>query len=327
VNRSIEVMVENTYLLCFVNITKIKRMMSVKSFLLFGMVALFAGSINAQGDHGMLNAKTASEIGQVSSEYKEMSQGKPIPYGYINERDVLWSKVVWEEIDLNERMNMPLYYPIDSAYVNSSRKSLFYTLLKAIKSGKINEVYDDSFFRSKLTMKDISQKLSRTDTSDYAYELINQGETNVSDYVDKISIKSEDIEGYRIKGLWYFDKRQGELRYRLLAIAPLAPDVQLLGRDDIVNEETLPLFWVFYPDTREVLHNAFAFNEVNHRSPISFDDILNSRRFTSLILREENLYGNRSIADYIQGNALYQIMESERIRELIRNKELDMWNY
>lgn len=300
--------------------------MNLKNYLLFGFVLLSISAI-AQADFGALNAQTPDEIGQVPEQYQEASKDNPIPYGYVNERDILWSKIVWEEIDLNERMNMPLYYPIDSANVNSSRKSLFYTLLKGIKTGKIKEVYDDSFFKSKLTEKDINQKLTRVDTSDYAYELINEGETDIKDFVDQISIKSEDISGYKIKGIWYFDKRHGELKYRLLAIAPLAPDVQLLGRDDIIDDETLPLFWIFYPDAREVLHSAFAFNNVNHRSPISFDDLLNSRRFTSFIIREENLYGNRAIADYIQGNALYQIMESERIREQIRNKELDMWNY
>lgn len=301
--------------------------MNLKSYLLLGMVALLTSSIYAQADFNMLNAKNPEEIGQVPEKYQSINNDKPIPYGHVNERDILWSKVIWEHIDLNEKMNMPLYYPIDSTYVNSSRKSLFYTLLKGIKKGKIREVYDDSFFKSKLTRKDIDQKLTRIDTSDYAYELLNEGETDIKDYVDEISIKSEDIDGYRIKGIWYFDKRHGELKYRLLAIAPMAPDVQLLGREGFENEESLPLFWVFYPNARGILHDAYAFNEVNHRSPISFDEILNARRFTSVILREENLYGNRSIADYIQGNALYQIMESERIREHIRNKELDMWNY
>jgi len=28
---------------------------------------------------------------------------------------------------------------------------------------------------------------------------------------------------YKIKGYWYFDARQGELKYRLLGICPLAP--------------------------------------------------------------------------------------------------------
>lgn len=302
-------------------------MMKLKNYFLLVLVVMLTSSIYAQADFNVLNAKTPDEIGQVPENYQNLHNDKPIPYGYVNDRDILWSKVTWEHIDLNEKMNMPLYYPIDSTFVNSSRKSLFYTLLKGIKNGDIKEVYEDSFFKTKLTTKDIEQKLSRIDTSDYAYELINQGETDLDDFVDETRIKSEDIDGYRIKGIWYADKRQSELKYRLLAIAPMCPDVQLLGREGFENEESLPLFWIFYPSAREVLHKAYAFNESNPRSPISFDDIFNSRRFNSVILREENLYGNRSIEDYIQGNALFQIMESERIKEEIRNRELDMWNY
>jgi gliding motility associated protien GldN len=302
-------------------------MMNLKSYFLLGALVMSTISVVGQAEFNILNAKSPDEIGQVPEYYQEASTERPIPYGFINERDILWSKIVWEEIDLNERINMPLYYPIDSTSVNGSRKSLFFTLLSAIKSGDIKEVYDDSFFKSKLTETDIKQKLTRVDTSDYAFELLNEGETNIKNYIDETSIKSEDIVGYKIKGIWYFDKRNGELRYRLLAIAPLAQDVQLLGREGLTTNEYLPLFWVFYPDAREVLYNAYSFNSVNHRAPISFDDLLNARRFTSLIVREENIYGNRAISDYIQGNALFQIRESERIREEIRNKELDMWNY
>jgi gliding motility associated protien GldN len=301
--------------------------MNIKKYALVGVLLLCANTLFSQSDYNLLNAQTPEDIGKVPEHLKEANNEQPLSYGYVDDRDILWSKVVWEHIDLNERINLPLYYPIDSTYIESSRKSLFYTLLKGVKSGEIKEVYDDSFFRSKLTLKEINQKLTRLDTSDYAYELLNEGQTNIKDYVDEVSIKSEDIDGYRVKGIWYFDKRQGEMRYRILALAPMAPDVQVLGREDLQMEESLPLFWVYYPSARKVLHKGTAFNEKNHRSPISFDKILNARRFSSIILREENLYGNRSVADYIRGNSFLQVLESERIKENIRDKEIDMWNY
>lgn len=63
--------------------------------------------------------------------------------------------------------------------------------------------------------------------------------------------------------------------------------------------------------------------------PIQFryDHILNARRFNAVITKEENIYGNRKIADYIRGNSLFQVLEAEKIKDDIRNKELDMWNY
>lgn len=293
---------------------------------LFVLIFLL-GSLSGKAQVNMLNAKSGEEINSLATKSLEDAQDKPLPYGYVSDRDILWSKVVWEYIDLNQRMNLPLYYPVDTTKVERYRRSLYHTLLKGIESGKISEVYDDSFFTNRLSVSEIKQKLVRVDTANGGYDLLNEGETNISEYVDTVSIKSRDIQGFRTKGIWYFDKRQGELRYRLLAIAPVAPDVQTLGREDVGDDELLSLFWVFYPDARQVLHDMKVFNEKSSSYPISFDNILNARRFSSIIYREENLYGNRDIADYIQGNALFQVLESERIKESIRNRELDMWNY
>ena len=54
--------------------------------------------------------------------------------------------------------------------------------------------------------------------------------------------------------------------------------------------------------------------------------MLNSRRFNSLIFKEENVYQNREIKDYISNDALRMLLESERIKSVIRDFEQDMWN-
>ena len=38
---------------------------------------------------------------------------KVIPYEFVREADVMWSKRVWRAIDLREKFNHPLYYPLD----------------------------------------------------------------------------------------------------------------------------------------------------------------------------------------------------------------------
>lgn len=38
---------------------------------------------------------------------------KPIPYDYLREADAIWTKRVWRSIDLREKMNHPLYYPLE----------------------------------------------------------------------------------------------------------------------------------------------------------------------------------------------------------------------
>jgi hypothetical protein len=55
--------------------------------------------------------------------------------------------------------------------------------------------------------------------------------------------------------------------------------------------------------------------------------LLNSRRFSAQIYKEENVYGDRKIEDYMKDNAQNQLLESERVKEKIRSFESDMWNY
>ena len=86
-------------------------------------------------------------------------------------------------------------------------------------------------------------------------------------------------------------------------------------------------YFGFSLSIRDVLHDAKVFNPKNVSQPISFDHLLNARRFSSTIVREENIYGNRSIEDYVRGNSLFQLLEADKIKEDIRNREMDMWNY
>jgi gliding motility associated protien GldN len=142
---------------------------------------------------------------------------------------------------------------------------------------------------------------------------------------DKSAVLSaKDVSGYRIKGFWYFDKRQSELKYRLLAICPIAIEARDKAKG---NTDTIDLFWVYFPSIRDVLHEAKAFNDKNSAMPLTFDHLLNSRRFSSVIIKEENVYGDRAVNEYMKENALNQLLESNRIKEKIRDIEQDMWNY
>jgi len=274
----------------------------------------FAATSYASAQANLLNAKKVDEIGFKSEAQIASEDDKPLPYGYISDRDVLWSKVVWEYVDLNQKINLPYYFPIDTMNAGLTRRSLFDTLLKGIKNGEIKEVYNDSYFTTKIGMEEV--------------KLMTYNERQNGDYVDPYYIQSQDIKGYMLKGLWYFDKRQGELKYRLLALAPMGPDVQVMGVEEIDDKENVyELFWVYFPDARETLHNSKVFNPENSAQPLSYDNLLNARRFNSTILKEENIYGDRAISDYIRGNSLFQLLEANRIKEGIRDREMDMWNY
>ena len=188
-----------------------------------------------------------------------------------------------------------------------------------------------------------------------------------------------DVRKYIIKGVWYFDRIATELKFRPIAIGPVAlsaedkfaqtnddtgsaddsgddggfgaffddePEEEV-AEEEVAEEDSetdsfasmsdepavdsdkeyTPMFWVFYPEAREVLSQAYTFNQKNMSKPFSFDRLINSRRFSATIYKEANVYQDRDIRDYISKNALMQLLESDRIKEKIRNKEQDMWSY
>ncbi|HCQ11817.1 gliding motility protein GldN [Flavobacterium sp.] len=304
--------------------------MKLKNLLL--VVFSVVGSLASSAQSNLLNAKTPDEIGKKTAAQLESDNDKPLPYGYVHDRDVLMGKTTWEIIDLDERVNFPLYFPVDTAFVGKERRSLFQVLLNGIKDGKITEVYNDDYFNSKKTLSDIETVFKFTDTTAAGYDEINNyfddyksGKKVLSpEYINETILSAKDVSGYKIKGFWYFDKRQSELKYRLLAICPIAVEARDKAKG---NTDTIDLFWVYFPAIRDVLHEAKAFNDKNSAMPITFDHLLNSRRFSGVIYKEENVYGDRTIQDYMKDNSQLQLLESERVKEKIRNFEQDMWNY
>ena len=267
-------------------------------------IALMLLSPNLKAQHNILNAKTPDEIGLKTEAQIAYDNDNPLSYGYVDDRDILWSKATWEIIDLDERVNFPLYYPIDTNNIGSERRSLYDVLVKNIKNGNITEVYADSYFSEPRTLRDIEGSLVYSDTTDLGIEQYNAVGSVDPEYVRRFTLDAGDVEEWRIRGVWYLDKRQGELRYRLLGICPVANEARSKAFPDDGLDAKVELFWVWYPGAREILHRAKAFNRKNTSQPISFDHLLNSRRFNALIYKGENVQGDRSVADYINDNAL-----------------------
>ncbi len=290
---------------------------------LIGVFGLLVG-LSSFGQSNILNAKSPDDIGELSeAEILVKKENKPLAYGYVDERDILWSKDTWEIIDLDERVNFPLYYPVDTNNIGSNRRSLYDVLMTGIRSGKIKNIYADSYFNEKRTLSDISAAISKVDTTDLGVEQYNAGEEIEQQFINRRDITSADIAEYHIRGMWYFDKRQAELKFRLLGIAPVAPDVNFIDDEE---PDLVELFWVWFPDAREILFNNVAFTGSSSNS-ITFDHLLNARRFHALIYKEDNVYGDRGVNDYVTEGAFMQLIESQRIKEQIRNFEQDMWNY
>jgi len=315
----------------------------------------------------LLNANDPSEIGVKTLNQLDKDDESVLEYGYVDDKDILFSKTVWEIIDLDQRVNFPLLYPTDTLLVGQERKPLIHYLIKGIQDGSIPKVYFDGKFNVEKPLSVFNASLVDSIYTPNGLDIIDRfgseknfitskgvdlGEYEIDYTLDEISDMNDDeytiYEGklkslafkfltvnedyninrfsydmvyqYMIKGVWYFDKIQSDLRYRILAIAPITSEIK--DRDKRVE-----LFWIYYPHAREALKDAYVFSERNSAVRKSFDELINSRRFSSVIFLEENVLEDRQIKEYISKNSFMQLLESERIKEKIRNLEHDMWSW
>lgn len=291
----------------------------------------------------ILNAKSPAAfrkyraLGEVKKGDSIISvKNKPLSYGYINDKDVFKSITVWEIIDLNDRINQPIYHNNDGLVTTT--KSLYQVLFDAIMDGKIKQVYDDDQFSTKLAPDAIKQRVSYEFMSDAGKD--REAETGraltpeeAAEFMNHFQVKTENVKLIKIKGMWYIDRRDGQMKYRMLGIAAMGKDPTTMGQvgpdgQPLFGDDSLvDLFWLWYPDAREVLANSIVFNAKNNSSDITFDDILNARRFSSIIYKSDNGMGTGVIQDYIPSDANGQLEESDRIKASILQMENDMWNY
>ena len=146
---------------------------------------------------------------------------------------------------------------------------------------------------------------------------------NEYDTVIARDFSPDKVIGYRLKEDWFFDKQRSVMEVRIIGFAPL---VFLMDEDGNVREGNIkvPLFWVYYPEARNLLATTEAFNRTNDAERRSFDDIFQKRLFGSYIYKESNVY-DRRIENYRQG--ISQLLESEKIKNEITNFEHDMWEF
>lgn len=301
------------------------------------IVALTLGvTVNAQ-----LPSSGMSESGVLDGVYvqEHIPTKRVIQYTHLREADVIWAKRVWRTIDLREKMNHPLYYPLEPL---SDRRSLWDVIKYGIlEEGSItpyeptdpfgnpddqfktpitppNGNVDDPTYQNRLEelFYNIETEAKLDENGDEMYDELTG---NRIDTIIKTAIGSEEIIKYYVKEDWFFDKQRSVQERRIIGIAPVIYKKDDQG--DIKGMQTK--FWLYFPECRYVFQNFFVYNRQNDARRMSFDDLFWKQMYASYIHKETNVF-DRKINSTWEG--IDALLESERIKKEIFTIEHDLWH-
>ncbi|MFO7613600.1 MAG: gliding motility protein GldN [Bacteroidales bacterium] len=270
----------------------------------------------------ILSGFTASVNGQILDNMpqdvvhydNDLVDMQPIALPAVRKADIMWSKRLWREIDMRQKMNQPFYYPVEP---HNNWRNFITVVMDALREGSITayDISNTDEFLVPLTYQEIVSRQVDTVhlTLTRPYPPYDQYDTIIYSDFDP-----SRVSRVRIKEDWYFDKKRSQMMVRILGICP----VMIKERNE--EEFTEPLFWIYYPEARPVLAQAEVFNRFNDAARRSYDEIFMKRFFSSYIYKEQNVY-DRRISEYAQG--LDALLEAERIKLELLNFEQSLWEY
>jgi gliding motility associated protien GldN len=243
-----------------------------------------------------------------------LSEKVPVPYPYIRKADVMWSKRIWREIDFRQKFNQKFYFPIET---QANWKSFIVVVLDALKEGQLT-AYDISNTDELLVPITYNDIIGRQ--TDSIYQIMQRPYPPYEEYDTVIFTEFDHtkVMRLRIKEDWYFDNQRSQLMFRIQAICPI------MIKERNGQEVTEPLFWLAYPQSRDVFAQALVFNEFNSSARLSYDEVFWKRLFDSYIYKEENVF-DRRISQYATG--VDALMEADRIKTELMDFEENLWQY
>lgn len=147
----------------------------------------------------------------------DIENRKVVPYANIRATDVAYSKRVWREIDLRERLNKAFASP---------KSRLIDILIEAVMAGELT-AYDPTPTENDPTgdsFKNIlppDQVMARFGGDSTLVEVYDENNEVVSSHYEATSFDGEEVIKFRIKEDWIFDKQRSVFEPRIIGIAPL----------------------------------------------------------------------------------------------------------
>jgi hypothetical protein len=210
-------------------------------------------------------------------------------------------------------------------------------------------IYDDEYVNIPKSITELKKSMGESKT----IPIVNMETYEVErDSTFFIPFGAKEVYRYEVKEQWRIDKQRSVMDQVIMAFNPMFwyekdggsgeeegganysdfSDAEQGGGEE---EDDMPTMsnrrwrnfgWIWYPEVRPTFAVTEVFNPANNAQRRNYDDLFLQRRFASFIKAAENVHDNREINRYFL-NGMDQTLEAEKIKEKIRVREHDMWEF
>lgn len=236
--------------------------------------------------------------------YDAFKGAEPVPLPKVNMNSVRFYKRVYRDIDLQDPANAIFIMP---------GESLIEIILEGMKEGKIT-AYDaastpenptgDAF----TTPLAYDQAMSKLTDSVLVPFFDNEG-NQIGAEMKLNEFNPATVTKFRVKEDIFYDNQRSKIETRIVGLAPLKR-IEVEG--ELLNEQ--PVFWLYFPQCREVFVTKEVSDPQRNIFNTSFDDIFIQHSFNSQIVKEANPADEKA-------------QNPDKIEKQIQDYKKDTWKY
>lgn len=266
----------------------------------------------------------------------------------INHRadDIVWSRTVYRIIDLRDKPNNRLYFPVKP---NERYKSLFRIILDATVEGKV-KAYDKIDFdiqpnyETPIPADSVKNRYATCDWNPSNNTprissiiekdmLTNQNKVSSYNYEDYASKQMKFI----IQEVIFFNKHYSKMFSKIIGIAP----IYVYNETNVTNANMTGLkrtgesawnflqssvtCWYLFDELRPYLSKQYMVPNGNDSQRLTFDEFFAQKLYSSYILGDSNMFNRMLLQAYNQPEQI--LKEQKRIETELLNIEQDIWEY
>lgn len=266
----------------------------------------------------------------------------------INHRndDIVWSRIVYRIVDMREKQNNQLYYPI---MPNSKYKSLLRIILEAHalngvngynkKDADVQPDYYSVFPKDSLpstyaiyTWDEDDQKVNPP-RSVIQKNIMNNYEFNDNLY----GTFAEDQVKFLLQEVVFFNKHYSRMYTKIIGIAPIYyntfynVNMTNLGMQSKKDEGIWNAFkfsvlcWYLYDELRPFLAKQYVIPKGNETQRLTYDEFFSQKLYYSYLLGDGNMFDKMLLQTYNSPDKIRK--EQIRIETELLNFEQDLWEY